>query len=100
MSTGSHQPQVNSANTIQVIFDGEPGTQFQASLMIEGSGKSTTYELEETVPSERIYEGEALEATVRQMSAEGALVVEVRKGGSVSRSSTSGLNSVVRLRVR
>ncbi|MCE8035228.1 MAG: hypothetical protein LPK20_03610 [Halomonas sp.] len=100
MSMEAQHSHGGSANTIQVLFDGEPGTRFQASLTIEDADRSTTHELEETVPIERIYEGEALEASVRQTSREGALTVEVRKGGSVSRSSTSGQDSVVRLRVR
>lgn len=85
---------------IVVIFDGVPNTRFQASLKIDDGVQVVTHELEESVPSEYRYQGEALEARIRQTSQEGALSVEVRKQGNVSRSSTQGQGSEIRLQVR
>ncbi|WP_141638476.1 hypothetical protein [Halomonas sp. KM-1] len=85
---------------IVIVFDGVPGTRFQASLKIDDGVQVVTHELEESVPGEYSYQGEALEAHIRQTSQEGALSVEVRKRGSVSRSSTQGQGSEIRLRVR
>lgn len=87
-------------NEIVIIFDGVPGTRFQASLTIDDGDQVVTQELEESVPREYRYQGEALEAHIHQTSQEGALNVEVRKRGSVSRSSTQGQGSEIRLRVR
>ncbi|MCE8004816.1 hypothetical protein [Billgrantia ethanolica] len=85
---------------IVIVFDGVPNTRFQASLTIDDGGQITTHELEESVPSEYRYKGEVLEARIRQTSQEGALSVEVRKRGNVSRSSSQGQGSEIRLRVR
>lgn len=90
----------DSGNAIVLIFYGEPDTSYKASLKVYLGGQVTTHELEESVPSEYRYQGEVLEAIVRQTSLEGALTVEVHKGGNVSRSSTSGKNSEMRLNVR
>ncbi|WP_104203138.1 hypothetical protein [Billgrantia saliphila] len=90
----------NSDNLIEILFHGEPGTRFVATLKIHLNGETTTHELEESVPSEHRYYGEALEASVRQTSSEGGLTVEVRKGGNVSRSSSSGEHSQLSLQVR
>lgn len=90
----------NSANLIEILFEGEPGTRFEATLRVHHRGSKERHELEGTVPSEHRYHGETLEASVRQTSLEGGLVVVVRKGGNVSRSSTRGENSQLRLQVR
>jgi hypothetical protein len=90
----------NNANLIEILFDGEPGTRFLATLKVHHDGTMESHELEGAVPSEHRYHGEALEASVRQTSPEGGLIIEVRKGGNVSRSSSSGENSQLRLQVR
>ncbi|KAA0010680.1 hypothetical protein F0A17_15785 [Billgrantia pellis] len=93
-------PVEKNSNQIEILFDGEPGTRFVATLTIHRDGEIETHELEEAVPSQYRYQGEALEASVRQTSPEGGLTVEVRKGGNVSRSSSSGEHSRLRLQVR
>ncbi|MCC5884627.1 MAG: hypothetical protein JJU25_18570 [Halomonas sp.] len=90
----------SSENEIVIVFEGEPNTRFQATLTVHDGNQAITHELEESVPSEYRFQAEALEAHIRQTSREGALSVEVRKHGSVSRSSTHGENSEIRLRIR
>lgn len=89
----------SSSNVIDIVFGGEPGTRFVATLKIHRENGVEKHELAETVPSEHRYRGEALEASVRQLT-EGDLTVEVRKGGNVSRSSSRGENSQLSLQIR
>jgi hypothetical protein len=100
ISRGGVPVKENTANLIEILFDGESGTRFVATLKVHHDGSMESHELEGTVPSEHRYYGEALEASVRQTSPEGGLIVEVRKGGNVSRSSSSGENSQLSLQVR
>ncbi|MGQ4877910.1 hypothetical protein ACOJCM_04975 [Billgrantia sp. LNSP4103-1] len=90
----------NPSNLIEILFDGEPGTRFQATLRVQNNGTTENHELEGAVPSEHRYHGEALEANVRQTSPEGGLTVEVRKGGNISRSRSHGEHSQLSLKVR
>lgn len=99
-SRGVVTPMDDSAsNVIAIVFDGEPGTRFVATLKIHREDGIEKHELAETVPSEHRYRGEALEASVRQLT-EGSLTVEVRKSGNVSRSSSRGENSQLSLQIR
>lgn len=85
---------------ITVIIDGDPGTHFTANLVVHNNDETETHAFSGEVPRHLEYSGSEVEAEIRQTSTEGRLTVEVRKAGNVSRSSSSGKDSQIRLRVR
>lgn len=87
-------------NLIEISISGDPGTRFSATFEIHQGNEIITSKIEEMVPSTHRYHGEILEARVRQESEQGGLTVEIRKSGNVSRSSTRGSNSELKLRIR
>ncbi|WP_253447243.1 hypothetical protein [Halomonas sp. Y3] len=88
------------ADDIKVIIDGDPGTRFTATLNLLRDEGEVVHRLEEEVPYRLGLSGHGIDIAVRQTSARGALSVEVRKGGNVSRSRTQGPGSEIRLRLR
>ena len=87
-------------NLIEISISGDPGTRFSATFEIHQDDEIIISKVEETVPRTYHYHGEMLEASVRQESEQGGLTVEIRKSGNVSRSSTRGMSSEMKLRVR
>lgn len=90
----------NDANLIEIHIGGDPNTRFTATFEIHQDDEIIISKVEETVPRTYHYHGEMLNANVRQESEQGGLTVEIRKSGNVSRSSTRGMSSEMKLRVR
>ena len=87
---------------IQVLFDGEPGTRFQASWQLDSrrGERLDSGEWQGEVPQRYSLQKGRLSLAVIQLSEQGRLEVTVISGGNRSHSSTQGKGSRMQLSVQ
>ncbi|WFE70370.1 hypothetical protein P8S55_11275 [Halomonas sp. M1] len=86
---------------IHITMSGSPGAEFSAEWRITHEGETTEH-LEErgTVPAEYTFEGTSLEGTVKLLTDDERLDVDIVKGTNRSRSSTQGKGGTLTVMVR
>ena len=76
---------------IHITMSGSPGAEFSAHWRITHNGETVEHpETRGTVPAEFTFEGDTLEGTVKLLSDDERLEVDIVKGSNRSRSSTQG----------
>ncbi|GGW69052.1 hypothetical protein [Vreelandella hamiltonii] len=86
---------------IHITMSGSPGAEFSAEWRITHDGETVEHpETRGTVPAEFTFEGDTLEATVKLLSDDERLEVDIVKGSNRSRSSTQGKGGTLTLMVR
>ncbi|PMR74705.1 hypothetical protein [Billgrantia endophytica] len=91
---------LEGGDIISVRISGDTDTHYTATWIIHREGESETLEVSGRVPESHEFRGDGLEAVVTQTSRVGHLILEVSKGGNISRSSTGGQGSEMRINVR
>ena len=81
--------------TVTLSITGGEGVRVRGRCLVEASGGDQSLELDETVPVERHWPASGLRCV---LEAQGPVTVEAVRGGSRSRSSTSGGRIVLDLR--
>lgn len=86
---------------IHITISGSPGTEFSAYWRISHEGETTEHvEKHGTVPAEYTFIGTELEGTVKLLSDDERLDVEIQKGSNRSCSSTQGLGGTLTLAIK
>lgn len=76
---------------IHITMSGSPGAEFSAEWRITHNGETVEHpETRGTVPAEFTFEGDTLEGTVKLLSDDERLEVDIVKGSNRSRSSAQG----------
>lgn len=93
--------QEQAMTQIHITMGGSPGAEFSAHWKITHEGETTEH-LEErgTVPAEFTFEGTTLEGTVKLLTDDERLEVDIQKGSNRSRSSTQGKGGTLTVVVR
>ncbi|TVP43244.1 MAG: hypothetical protein EA345_17380 [Halomonas sp.] len=85
---------------IHITMSGSPGAKFSAHWRITHADKTTEHVEENgTVPSEFTFTGTELEGTVKLLSDDERLEVDIVKGENRSRSSTQGIGGTLTLMI-
>lgn len=86
---------------IHITMGGSPGAEFSAHWRITHEGETTEH-IEEhgTVPAEYTFTGAELEGTVKLLSDNERLDVDIQKGSNHSSSSTQGAGGTLTLMIR
>lgn len=86
---------------IHITMGGSPGVEFSAHWRITHEGETTEH-IEEhgTVPAEYTFTGAELEGTVKLLSDNERLDVDIQKGSNHSSSSTQGAGGTLTLMIR
>jgi len=86
---------------IHITMSGSPGAEFSAEWRITHNGDTVEHsETHGTVPAEFTFEGDTLEGTVKLLSDDERLEVDIVKGSNRSRSSTQGKGGTLTVVVR
>lgn len=86
---------------IHITMSGSPGAEFSAEWRITQDGDTIEHpETRGTVPAEFTFEGDTLEGTVKLLSDDERLEVDIVKGSNRSRSSTQGKGGTLTVVVR
>nr|WP_290951681.1 hypothetical protein [Halomonas sp.] len=86
---------------IHITMSGSPGAEFSAEWRITHEGETTEHiEKQGTVPAEYTFEGTTLEGTVKLLTDDERLDVDIVKGTNRSRSSTQGKGGTLTVTVR
>lgn len=86
---------------IHITMGGTPGAEFSAEWRITHNDETIEYpEVLGTVPAEFTFEGTVLEGTVKLLSDDERLEVDIVKGSNRSRSSTQGKGGTLTVVVR
>ncbi|WP_232774480.1 hypothetical protein [Halomonas sp. MES3-P3E] len=86
---------------IHITMSGSPGAEFSAEWRITHEGDTIEYpETRGTVPAEFTFEGTALEGTVKLLSDDERLEVDIQKGSNRTRSSTQGKGGTLTVSIR
>lgn len=86
---------------IHITMSGSPGAEFSAEWRITHNGETVEHpETHGTVPAEFTFEGDTLEGTVKLLSDDERLEVDIVKGSNRSRSSTQGKGGTLTVVVR
>jgi len=86
---------------IHITMSGSPGAEFSAEWRITQDGDTIEHpEIHGTVPAEFTFEGDTLEGTVKLLSDDERLEVDIVKGSNRSRSSTQGKGGTLTVMVR
>lgn len=86
---------------IHITMSGSPGAEFSAEWRITHNGETVEHpETHGTVPAEFTFEGDMLEGTVKLLSDDERLEVDIVKGSNRSRSSTQGKGGTLTVVVR
>lgn len=86
---------------IHITMSGSPGAKFSAQWRITHEGETTEhFEKQGTVPAEFTFEGDTLEGTVKLLSDDERLEVDIVKDSNRSRSSTQGKGGTLTVVVR
>ncbi|WP_404344363.1 hypothetical protein [Vreelandella venusta] len=86
---------------IHITMSGSPGAEFSAEWRITHNGETVEHpETHGTVPAEFTFEGDTLEGTVKLLSDDERLEVDIVKGTNRSRSSTQGKGGTLTVVVR
>lgn len=93
--------QEQTMNEIHISMSGSPGAEFSAHWRITHEGETTEHVEERgTVPAEYTFIGTELEGTVKLLSDDERLDVDIQKGTNRTRSSTQGLGGTLTLVMR
>lgn len=85
---------------IHITMSGSPGAEFSAEWRITHEGETTEHvEKNGTVPAEYTFTGTELEGTVKLLSDDELLEVDIKKGSNHSRSSTQGIGGILTLMI-
>lgn len=88
---GATAAQEQAMTKIHITMSGSPGAEFSAEWRITHEGETTEHiEKQGTVPAEYTFEGTTLEGTVKLLTDDERLDVDIVKGSNRSRSSTQG----------
>ncbi|WP_083007802.1 hypothetical protein [Halomonas sp. GT] len=86
---------------IHITMGGTPGAEFSAQWRITHNDETIEHpETRGTVPAEFTFEGTTLEGTVKLLSDNDRLEVDILKGNNRSRSSTQGKGGTLTVMVR
>ena len=86
---------------IRITMGGTPGAEFSAQWRITHNDETIEHpETRGTVPAEFTFEGTTLEGTVKLLSDNDRLEVDILKGNNRSRSSTQGKGGTLTVMVR
>lgn len=86
---------------IHITMSGTPGAEFSAHWRITHEGETTEHVEESgTVPAEYTFTGSELEGTVKLLTDDERLEVDIQKGSNRSRSSTQGAGGTLTLMIR
>tara|TARA_R110001583_G_scaffold25744_4_gene93022 strand:+ start:524 stop:859 length:336 start_codon:yes stop_codon:yes gene_type:complete len=93
-------PQEQNMTQIHITMSGSPGAEFSAHWRITHEGETTEHVEESgTVPAEYTFTGTELEGTVKLLSDDERLEVDIQKGSNRSRSSTHGAGGTLTLMI-
>lgn len=85
---------------IHITMSGSPGAEFSAHWRITHEGETTEHVEESgTVPAEYTFTGTELEGTVKLLSDDERLEVDIQKGANRAHSSTQGLGGTLTLMI-
>lgn len=91
----------NSMNTYRITIGGAPGGAFHAECWIRTGAAETSVTFDGPVPQKREFAGDALRCGIRQISAQGSLMVELSSSnGNRTTSRTQGGASTINLSIR
>lgn len=101
LSFSAHAFEERTMETIHITMEGTPGAVFSAQWRITQNGQVIEH-IEErgTVPTEYTFTGSAIEGTVKLLSDNQRLEVEILKGSNRSRSSTQSTGGTLTVGVR
>lgn len=86
---------------IHITMSGTPGAEFSAHWRVTHEDETTEHVEESgTVPAEYTFTGTELEGTVKLLSDNERLDVDIQKGSNRSRSSTQGAGGTLTLMIR
>lgn len=86
---------------IHITMSGSAGAEFSAEWRITGEGETTEHiEKSGTVPAEYTFTGSELEGTVKLLSDNERLEVNIQKGSNRSSSSTQGAGGILTVSIR
>lgn len=98
---GATAAQEQAMTKIHITMSGSPGAEFSAEWRITHEGETTEHlEKQGTVPAEYTFEGTSLEGTVKLLTDDERLDVDIVKGTNRSRSSTQGKGGTLTVMVR
>lgn len=98
---GATAAQEHAMTQIHITMSGSPGAEFSAEWRITHEGETTEHiEKQGTVPAEYTFEGTTLEGTVKLLTDDERLDVDIVKGTNRSRSSTQGKGGTLTVMVR
>lgn len=97
----AHAFEEQEMDNIHIMMEGTPGAVFSAHWRITQNGQTIEH-IEErgTVPTEYSFTGSALGGTVKLLSENQRLEVDIQKGGNRSRSSTQGAGGTLTVGIR
>ncbi len=85
---------------IHITMSGSPGATFSAHWRITHEGETTEHVEENgTIPAEYTFTGTGLEGTVKLLSDDERLEVDIQKGSNHSHSSTQGAGGILTLMI-
>tara|TARA_R110000751_G_scaffold133317_1_gene235740 strand:+ start:638 stop:1000 length:363 start_codon:yes stop_codon:yes gene_type:complete len=97
----AQSPQEQDMTQIHITMSGSPGTEFSAHWRITHEGETSEHVEEHgTVPTEYTFTGTELEGTVKLLSDDERLEVDIQKGSNRSRSSTQGAGGTLTVSIR
>lgn len=98
---GAIAAQEQAMTQIHITMSGSPGAEFSAEWRITHEGDTIEHvEKRGTVPAEFTFEGTTLEGTVKLLTDDERLEVDIVKGSNRSRSSTQGKGGTLTVVVR
>lgn len=97
----AQSPQEQDMTQIHITMSGTPGAEFSAHWRVTHEDETTEHVEESgTVPAEYTFTGTELEGTVKLLSDNERLDVDIQKGSNRSRSSTQGAGGTLTLMIR